>query len=148
MSCNLTNIFVGSGQNCFDSPGVKGPCKAAFKKWTYDGGICKEFLYGGCRGNENLFDSLSQCQALCGGGGGQGGTRENQGGLDNSRISDKVSPCSFAPFVFGSCSFSLTKWSYVDKTRSCQAWQYSGCSEGIVANRFNSFDECRRMCLV
>ena len=141
-------MFSGSGQNCFDTPGLRGPCKAAFKKWTFAGGSCIEFLYGGCQGNGNQFGSLSQCQAVClGGVGGQGGGRGNKGAVQNGNTGNGNSQCSLTPFVFGSCSFSLTKWSYIVATDSCQAYTYSGCSEGVVTNRFNTLDQCISMCV-
>ncbi|KAL6769731.1 hypothetical protein ACKKBG_A32140 [Auxenochlorella protothecoides x Auxenochlorella symbiontica] len=40
-----------------------GPCKAAITRWTYDGskGSCTPFVYGGCKGNANNFETLEQC---------------------------------------------------------------------------------------
>jgi len=37
-------------------------------KWHYDfeSGVCREFMYGGCGGNDNLFDSQEDCRQFCG----------------------------------------------------------------------------------
>ena len=43
----------------------KGPCIGLHRKWYYDGKQCKQFLYGGCYGNRNRFNSKSECQMLC-----------------------------------------------------------------------------------
>ncbi len=41
---------------------------AYFEKWGYDEevGKCVMFVYGGCQGNENRFDSEEACKARCG----------------------------------------------------------------------------------
>ena len=45
-----------------------GSCRGSFKKWYFDveSQRCETFLYGGCNGNANRFDSKSQCQRECG----------------------------------------------------------------------------------
>jgi len=44
-----------------------GPCRAAFQKFHFDSesGTCKEFIYGGCDGNDNRFDSIEECHKAC-----------------------------------------------------------------------------------
>ncbi|MGC4095403.1 MAG: BPTI/Kunitz domain-containing protein [Polyangiaceae bacterium] len=51
-------------------PADSGLCAAAFMAFYYDAslGDCREFIWGGCGGNENRFNSLAECQAACGGG--------------------------------------------------------------------------------
>ncbi|MFN3201157.1 MAG: BPTI/Kunitz-type proteinase inhibitor domain-containing protein [Bradymonadia bacterium] len=48
-------------------PADSGPCEAAIQAWFYNAETnnCEEFLYGGCMGNENRFDSLEACQQRC-----------------------------------------------------------------------------------
>jgi hypothetical protein len=45
-----------------------GPCNAAFERWYFDteSRQCLTFLYGGCGGNANNFESLEECVATCG----------------------------------------------------------------------------------
>ncbi|VDD84532.1 unnamed protein product [Mesocestoides corti] len=50
-------------------PQEVGPCRAGFRRWTYDlsKGQCVQFTYGGCRGNANNFETKEACEAKCGG---------------------------------------------------------------------------------
>jgi hypothetical protein len=59
------NNFVES--RCAEPPAIVGPCRAAFRRWTYvaEEGRCRNFLYGGCRGNGNNFGSAAECESLC-----------------------------------------------------------------------------------
>ena len=43
-------------------------CTSFVEKWTFDArqGNCIEFIYGGCFGTQNLFDSAKACRAKCG----------------------------------------------------------------------------------
>ena len=44
-----------------------GSCRGSFKKWYFDveSQRCETFLYGGCQGNANRFESKAQCQREC-----------------------------------------------------------------------------------
>ncbi|XP_017260744.1 kunitz-type protease inhibitor 2-like [Kryptolebias marmoratus] len=46
-----------------------GRCRAAFPKFYYDpsSASCQSFLYGGCGGNANNFDSVEECMSRCSG---------------------------------------------------------------------------------
>lgn len=49
-------------------PKDTGPCKAIHPRFYFDSyeQNCKEFIYGGCLGNENNFEELSDCEDKCG----------------------------------------------------------------------------------
>ena len=42
-------------------------CKAYLASYSYDAAIneCTFFVYGGCGGNENQFDSYDECEETC-----------------------------------------------------------------------------------
>ncbi|XP_077396583.1 amyloid beta precursor like protein 2 isoform X2 [Festucalex cinctus] len=44
-----------------------GPCRASMPRWHFDLGQrkCVLFIYGGCAGNRNNFDSEEYCMAVC-----------------------------------------------------------------------------------
>ncbi len=49
-------------------PAETGECTAAFLRYHFDGdtGSCEPFVWGGCGGNENRFDTLDDCMHACG----------------------------------------------------------------------------------
>ncbi|KAI3354000.1 hypothetical protein L3Q82_018557 [Scortum barcoo] len=57
---------VTAEDSCMMTPDP-GPCRAAFTKFYFDqsSGSCKTFMYGGCRGNENRYNSAEECKASC-----------------------------------------------------------------------------------
>ncbi|XP_074872078.1 kunitz-type protease inhibitor 2 [Carettochelys insculpta] len=62
------------------APQVIGPCRAAFPRWYYDpaAGTCKQFIYGGCKGNRNNYQRQELCLRQCTGatGGAEGSTTQ------------------------------------------------------------------------
>ncbi|XP_058136156.1 kunitz-type protease inhibitor 2 [Dasypus novemcinctus] len=44
-----------------------GPCRAAFSRWYFnvEKNVCDNFIYGGCRGNKNLYRSKEECMHRC-----------------------------------------------------------------------------------
>uniref|UniRef100_G3MLK2 BPTI/Kunitz inhibitor domain-containing protein n=1 Tax=Amblyomma maculatum TaxID=34609 RepID=G3MLK2_AMBMU len=49
-------------------PPSPGFCLAYFPSFYYDSssGTCREFVYGGCQGNQNRFVSNEECLRVCG----------------------------------------------------------------------------------
>ena len=65
----LLTMSDGSDADSVDciSPKDTGPCRAAFKKWFFNvaTGQCELFIYGGCMGNKNNYDSIESCKQSC-----------------------------------------------------------------------------------
>ncbi|XP_075818980.1 eppin-like [Microtus pennsylvanicus] len=62
------------GKKCLDPqqdicslPKDSGYCLAYFPRWFYnkENSTCQLFIYGGCQGNNNNFQSQSLCQNVC-----------------------------------------------------------------------------------
>ncbi|KAM9817714.1 WAP, Kazal, immunoglobulin, Kunitz and NTR domain-containing protein 2 [Neosynchiropus ocellatus] len=48
-------------------PSLQGRCKAYEPRWAYSSSQreCQPFIYGGCEGNDNNFESKEACEELC-----------------------------------------------------------------------------------
>ncbi|WP_437673982.1 BPTI/Kunitz domain-containing protein [Sorangium sp. So ce131] len=48
-------------------PADPGICDAYFPMYYHDAetGVCRPFIYGGCDGNKNRFETIEECQAAC-----------------------------------------------------------------------------------
>nr|XP_022311780.1 four-domain proteases inhibitor-like isoform X1 [Crassostrea virginica] len=73
-SCGAKGRVVCTKRACIkpikdvcSQPKVVGPCRAAFRRFWYNRRTnqCERFIYGGCRGNENNFETLQECQTRC-----------------------------------------------------------------------------------
>nr|CAD7426582.1 unnamed protein product [Timema monikensis] len=108
---------------CF-LPDDHGPCSESVAHWFYDSrdGVCKQFLYGGCQGNQNRFASRQDCEQSCG------------------NVQDKC----ILPRVVGPCSGSIQQWYYEQRSNNCEEFDYGGCQGN--ANRFNDRQECEESC--
>ena len=44
-----------------------GPCRALRPKWFYNStsNQCERFFWGGCKGNQNRFNTENECQSSC-----------------------------------------------------------------------------------
>ncbi|CAO1361183.1 unnamed protein product [Diamesa tonsa] len=65
--CHLSVVLAGGdGSPCFLEPDA-GMCMAYFTYWYYNHqtGSCSEFIYGGCGGNGNKFETREECMVKC-----------------------------------------------------------------------------------
>lgn len=63
----MAQAYKSKDSSICDLPKVVGPCRGAFRKFYFnkDSGECEEFLYGGCGGNENNFETKNECEEKC-----------------------------------------------------------------------------------
>uniref|UniRef100_A0A224YD32 Pancreatic trypsin inhibitor n=1 Tax=Rhipicephalus zambeziensis TaxID=60191 RepID=A0A224YD32_9ACAR len=72
----LVLCFIGAGlggsnqrsKKCGEELRV-GTCRASIPRWYFNSSssTCHNFLYGGCNGNGNNFESAEQCRTACSG---------------------------------------------------------------------------------
>ncbi|XP_075555420.1 proteoglycan-like sulfated glycoprotein papilin isoform X2 [Dermacentor variabilis] len=108
----------------------EGRCLSEDRKWYYDyvEGRCKEFVYTGCQGNRNRFNTRDQCERMC----------------NSTRVAVSRDICAL-PKEEGPCRAAILHWHYNMAAGRCEQFYYGGC-EGN-ANRFESRRDCERACL-
>ncbi|XP_077070220.1 papilin-like isoform X5 [Siphateles boraxobius] len=101
-----------------------GPCQAYMPMWAFDSaaGKCVSFIYGGCKGNGNKFNSQKECEESC-------GVRSAACGL---------------PMDTGPCKVYIPMWAFDSAAGKCVSFIYGGCMGN--GNRFNSKKECEKLC--
>ncbi|GCB61692.1 hypothetical protein scyTo_0012959 [Scyliorhinus torazame] len=104
-----------------------GPCKASSRRFYYNRYTqkCEQFIYGGCRGNENNFESQTECTLHC-------------------RKIKKVPKICRLQAVTGPCRASFTKYFYNFTTGECEDFTFGGCYGND--NNFNDISTCLREC--
>ncbi|XP_021363832.1 papilin-like [Mizuhopecten yessoensis] len=122
-----------------------GPCLAYFRKFTYDAAkkTCREFIYGGCGGNSNRFDSLEDCQAKCQSNRLDAGSRPLLADHIDTQGEVKNDICNLSKET-GPCRGLFSRFAYNDVTQSCEEFVYGGC--GGNANRFDTMVDCETQC--
>jgi hypothetical protein len=104
-------------------PADPGPCKAAIPRWFFNRatGRCERFVYGGCGGNTNNFETAEECEATC----------------------PPPDPC-LLPRDAGAGALALPRFFYDAAADACVAFSFGGSGGNL--NNFASADECRRRC--
>ncbi|XP_049526482.1 carboxypeptidase inhibitor SmCI-like isoform X4 [Dermacentor silvarum] len=109
-------------------PRDPGLCRAYIPSWFHNPltGSCEVFIYGGCGGNQNRFDTQQECEATC----------LPQMGRPNA--------CQQLPET-GVCRARMPRWFYDFRSRSCKIFIYGGC--GGNENQFPTEEACQATCL-
>ncbi|KAK2706695.1 hypothetical protein QYM36_014662 [Artemia franciscana] len=102
----------------------EGPCRESIASFYYDktDGVCKQFLYGGCNGNQNRFSTRQECENRCG---------------------NAQDVCDL-PRIVGPCSGTFRQYYYDKSQDNCYEFSYGGCQGN--GNRFNNLNECTQRC--
>ncbi|XP_040004074.1 collagen alpha-3(VI) chain-like isoform X3 [Xiphias gladius] len=128
-------------------PGM--PCKDYQSKWFFDRkhGICAQFWYGGCGGNENRFNTETLCLQNCRRSVPEPEPKVQQGEqveiLPAPAASKAVDICQL-PKEEGTCAKFVLKWHYDAPSKSCTRFWYGGC--GGNQNRFDTHEQCMKGC--
>ena len=63
----LLIFFLANEGNICNLPHERGNCYGYFHRWGFDSttGKCVQFIYGGCGGNANNFETIEACEQKC-----------------------------------------------------------------------------------
>ena len=125
-NANNFETLIECQQACVDIcslPPDPGPCKALIPRWYHNAatGQCEEFIYGGCEGNANNFETKLACEQAC------------------------LPVCTLPPDV-GPCDGVFPRWYFDTTTGQCEQFIYGGC-EGN-GNNFETLEACQAACVV
>ncbi|RNA27619.1 Kunitz Bovine pancreatic trypsin inhibitor domain [Brachionus plicatilis] len=128
--CSMEKKANTVGVDVCSLPSEMGFCRGYFVKYFFskENRKCEQFVYGGCGGNDNRFDSVSECEKTC--------QVEKKNQVDESE-------CRLEPDV-GPCRASIRKYYFNSKTNKCEQFFYGGCLGN--ANKFNTESECLANC--
>ncbi|KAH7941211.1 hypothetical protein HPB49_011097 [Dermacentor silvarum] len=117
-TCTLKN------HTCY-LPKDSGPCFGYFPRYYYNTttNSCEQFIYGGCRGNPNNFDTLEKCQSKC---------------------TMTLDPVCELPKKVGPCRGYFPRYYYNTTTDTCEPFIYGGCQGN--ANNFETLKKCETRC--
>jgi hypothetical protein len=115
-------------------PSDSGKCLAHFPKFYFNPRTrqCEQFIYGGCGGNKNSFDTLQACENACG-----------QKTNDERNLVMAQSICNLRKDS-GPCEAYIPSFYYDMSSGQCLPFVYGGC--GGNKNRFETMNECRKSC--
>ena len=118
------------------APVDPGSCRAYLSQYYYDvnENICRTFIYTGCGGNSNRFESMSQCESRC---------VASRGDDKPLTVAEKEVVCRLEADQ-GTCSETHARWFYDPTSFTCLPFVYTGCAGN--KNRFKSFETCLKFC--
>ncbi|KAF8764746.1 Tissue factor pathway inhibitor like protein [Argiope bruennichi] len=158
---------------CYLDPDLGG-CNTFNIKYFYNRftGECHEFVFGGCLGNNNNFETLEECQEFCAGfalektcnkkgerGPCDGYLVRGVFSKENMKwvflvsfefyiifavFGESKNRC-YLPVSYGNCTAIFVKWYYETLDGTCREFKYSGCGGNM--NKFETYEDCYEVCM-
>ncbi|XP_046373055.1 actinia tenebrosa protease inhibitors-like [Haliotis rufescens] len=179
----LAFVFLHTGHSLHPYPGevcnqrpTHGPCNAQYSRFYFnpDTQTCETFTYGGCGGNANNFQRITDCEKICFPTCAEMSDRGPCRGLINRYFFNPQSQtcevfiyggcggncnnfinitqceetcndvCNLRPET-GPCRARVRRFAFDPATQSCRKFIYGGC--GGNPNNFKTINACRRKCI-
>ncbi|CAH3153069.1 unnamed protein product, partial [Porites evermanni] len=107
-------------------PPKKGLCMAWIPRYYYNTRThtCKRFIYGGCQGNANNFETIEECKSSC-------------------MADSELETCNLPPET-GPCKAAIPRYFFNPHTHECERFTYGGCQGN--ANNFKTLEDCEKSC--
>lgn len=139
-----------------------GRCRASFPRWWYNvtDGSCQPFVYGGCEGNNNNYQTREECLEKCAGitentidvlGSSRNGVESSVLSVSRKQDSDDPSTEIFnyeeyclPKAVTGPCRAAFPRWYFDAEKNSCNSFIYGGCRGN--KNSYRSQEDCMQHC--
>lgn len=108
---------------CF-LPVATGNCLDYQPRWYYNSvdGVCDQFVYTGCDGNANNYETEDECENEC----------------------FHVQKTCELPPLRGNCNETLIRWHFNQETGTCSEFEFTGCRGN--RNNFVTERECLMSC--
>ncbi|CAH3121610.1 unnamed protein product [Porites lobata] len=107
-------------------PPKKGLCMAWIPRYYYNTRThtCKRFIYGGCQGNANNFETIAECKSSC-------------------MADSELETCNLPPET-GPCKAAIPRYFFNPYTHECERFTYGGCQGNT--NNFKTLEDCEKSC--
>ncbi|XP_052272181.1 papilin-like isoform X2 [Dreissena polymorpha] len=124
-------------ETCSMPPMTGRDCKARMSRYYYDKsrGECLQFIYGGCGGNNNNFQSKADCERECRAG--------------SSALGDQEQDCRTSRY--GCCSDGVTKArgdNQLGCPHPCKDSEFGCCPDGVTPAQGTDEDGCEDIDIV
>ncbi|KAK0424287.1 hypothetical protein QR680_008593 [Steinernema hermaphroditum] len=184
-SCESTSGSTTFGGVCCPRPQYvcklpreQGNCGTYSNRWWFNAktGNCEEFIYSGCQGNANNFETYKECQDYC------RDARSEPQCIQGTALTDsngnfiicggatsvqttcpanhycyydgttygccptQAYTCSLSYKSGATCGPAVTRWYYDSTTRTCQTYSFNGCDGN--SNNFATQQDCKDYCRV
>ncbi|XP_021920303.1 carboxypeptidase inhibitor SmCI-like isoform X2 [Zootermopsis nevadensis] len=155
-----------SPEDCFQPPS-SGQCRGSFRSYYFNrkSRTCESFVWGGCGGNNNRFETRDSCEKNC---------QDRKADVASEQIVKTCNPdveppvcnrgcrlikdsnscpkcdcishknvCGL-PAVRGHCRALLPRWRYDPATGKCAEFKFGGCDGN--GNNFMTEPQCMKTC--